>query len=158
MTHLLRKGCGSIKENYGGIFMNKHRKALIAASAMTLLLVLGMCLIGGAALLNQNGVPNSQAASDTRTAGQAEFAAASSTALQADLQAQVSQLESMVSQYQQREGQYQDEISNLQTQLDQSQSQLTQYQQVLQFLVDRGTLQVNGNGQLTLGATRGEDD
>jgi uncharacterized protein YlxW (UPF0749 family) len=131
--------------------MNKHRKALMIAFGMTLMLILGMCVIGGAAVLNPNGVPVSQAASDAKVAGQADVAVVSNASAQADLQTRVSQLESLVSQYQQREKQYQSELNTVQSQLDESQAQVTQYQQILQFLVDRGVLRVNNNGQLMLG-------
>jgi uncharacterized protein YlxW (UPF0749 family) len=121
--------------------MKKQGPAILAALVITVLVGVGMLAIGGNALLNTASVPV-QNLPDT---GSQKIA--NSVAPAADA-AQVEQLKSLVSQYQQREQQYQNQLKEAQQQIDQASSEINQYQQLVQFLVNRGIIQVNSNGQI----------
>jgi septal ring factor EnvC (AmiA/AmiB activator) len=119
--------------------MKKHVTALLAAFLITLVVGMGMFVIGGNAALNKNSVPvldspNSSAVVDTASTNQT----------------QVEQLQSLVAQYQQREQQYQDQLNAVQQQLDQASATLQQYQRLLNFLVQRGVIQVDQNGRILI--------
>jgi peptidoglycan hydrolase CwlO-like protein len=129
--------------------MNKHGTALIVAFLMSLIIGLGMFVIGGNAALNTNSVPisNSPVKGNPAVAGSAPQAA----------QSQIDQLQGLVAQYQgreqqyrQREQQYQSQLASVQGQLDQANAALQQYQQVLIYLQRLGIIQVDQSGRILL--------
>jgi uncharacterized protein YlxW (UPF0749 family) len=115
--------------------LKKHITALLAAFLITLIVGMGMVVIGGNAALNKNSVP----LQDSPNASQVSAA---------DPANQLQQLQDLVAQYQQREQQYQDQINAAQQQLDQANATLQQYQRLLNFLVERGVIQVDQNGRI----------
>ncbi len=131
--------------------MKKQAPALIAALLITLVVGLGMVVMGGNAAVNKNSVPIQDAP------GQNAQAVSGSSDPAASSQAQVEQLQSLVAQYQAREQQYQEQLNTAQQQLNDAQSQLDQasqtiqqYQRVLVFLQRRGLIQIDQNGRIFL--------
>ncbi len=121
--------------------MQKKLIALGAAVFMTACLGLIMFALGGAALLNRNGVT----ASNT-TAGQPKAAEVS-----AQQAAQVQQLQDLVAQYQAREKQYQQREQQYQSQLDQANTQLQQAKSLLDYLQSRGIIFIGSDGRVLVG-------
>jgi peptidoglycan hydrolase CwlO-like protein len=127
--------------------MTKHRTALVAAFLITLLVSLGMFVIGANAALNKNSVPVQDAP------GSGSLSAGSPAANQAEIdqmQTLITQYQQREQQYQQREQQYQDQVNTAQQQTAQLDTQLQQYQQLLQYLVNRGIIQVDQQGRILL--------
>ena len=129
--------------------MKKHGVALLAAFLISLVVGLGMFVIGGNAALNQNGVPvsNSPAASNISNAG---TGAQTQQAQIEQLQSLVAQYQSREQQYQQREQQYQNQLASVQGQLDQATATIQQYQQVLIYLQRLGIIKVDQSGRILL--------
>jgi TolA-binding protein len=135
--------------------MKSKLPALLAAFLITAVIALSMAVVGVNALVN----PNSTSVSNSPVAS----AAAVTTGVSAD-QATVGQLQTLISQYQQHEQQYQQreqqyqqqiqqdqqQIQQDQTQLQQAADQAAQIQQLLVTLQDRGLIQVDQNGQITI--------
>ena len=117
--------------------MRKHITAFFAALLITVVVGLGMFVIGGNAALNKDGLPVLNSPVTSRTSN-----------VSLNSQSQVEQLQNLVAQYQQREQQYQNELSAAQQQLDQASGTLQQYQELFQFLVQRGVIQVDQNGRV----------
>jgi len=117
--------------------MKKHITALFAALLITTIVGLGMFVIGGNAAMNKDGVPvlNSPGEKITTDPSPAN-------------QTQLEQYQNLVAQYQQREQQYQNELSDAQNQLDQAAATIQQYQRLLQFLAERGVIQVGQDGRI----------
>jgi uncharacterized protein YlxW (UPF0749 family) len=127
--------------------MKKHGSALFAAFLITLIVGVGMFVIGGNAIIT-NSVTSAQAATSSNSA---QTAANSSTANTVTVDAaQLQQLQNLVSQYQQREQQYQQQLSDAQQQINQANQSLQQYQQLLEILVSRGIIQVDQQGRIYL--------
>jgi len=115
--------------------MKKSLVASLIALLMTACVGTSIFVIGGAALLNKNGVPasNSQAQAS-------EISNVSSSN-----QTQINQMQNLISQYQDREKQYQQREQQLQDQLAQANAQLQQDQQTIQQVRSLlGALQQNG--------------
>jgi outer membrane murein-binding lipoprotein Lpp len=119
--------------------MKKQIPAIIASLLITLVIGLGMFVMGGDAVLNPNGVPVQNSPGAVSTADPSTTA-----------QAQVQQLQSLVTQYQQREQQYQSELSAAQTQLNQASTTIQQYQRLLQALQSRGLITIDNSGKVFL--------
>jgi hypothetical protein len=133
--------------------MNKHRTAMVAATLVTLVVCLGMFVIGTSAAMNKNGVP----VKDSPTSGGAAVTTSIDPAQVVQMQNLITQYQQRDQQYQQREQQYQQreqqyqaQLNSAQQQLDQTANQLAQYQRVLQFLIDRGIIQVDSRGRIFL--------
>ena len=103
--------------------MKKPFIAILIALLVTACVGASIFAIGGAALVNKNGVPASN------SAAQASDVAAVNSSQQTD---QLAQLQGLVSQYQDHEQQYQEREQQLQQQLDQANTQIQQDQQTLQ--------------------------
>ena len=119
--------------------MKKQIPAIIASLLFTLVIGLGMFIMGGDAVLNPNGVPV-----------QNSPGAVSTTDTTSTAQSQVQQLQSLVAQYQTREQQYQSELSAAQTQLNQASTTIQQYQRLLQALQSRGLISIDNSGRVSL--------
>jgi TolA-binding protein len=129
--------------------MKKHGVALLVAFVISLIVGVGMFVIGGNAAMNPNGVPaaNSPGSGRSLAAG----SGAQTTQSQIDqLQGLVAQYQSREQQYQQREQQYQSQLSSVQQQLDQANAAVQQYQQVLVYLQQLGIIQVDRSGRILL--------
>jgi peptidyl-tRNA hydrolase len=115
----------------------KNIVALLAAFGMTL--VMGILILGvGINALFFNKISPAQAAVPTSQAAAAD-------------QASIQQLQDLVSQYQSREGQYKSELQQATDSLNQANQQIQQYKQLTQALIDAGVIQINSNGQVSLG-------
>ncbi|MCL4559626.1 MAG: hypothetical protein M1281_03295 [Chloroflexi bacterium] len=127
----------------------KHFVAIIAALAITGVVAGAMFAIGGNALLNTNTLPifnNPKQALATAT--QSANPSSTSSANQAQLQAEVQQLQGLISQYQTREQQYQTQLNNAAQQLQQAQAQIQQYQSILVALQNAGIIRIGQDGRI----------
>ncbi len=125
--------------------MKKQVMALLAALIMTACVGVSIFAIGGAALINKNGVPVANSVSQA-----SEISSVSSSQ-----QDQIAQLQDLVSQYQDREQQYQQREQQLQEQLSQANTQVQQDQQMLQqvqillsALQQRGMIKITNDGRI----------
>ena len=123
----------------------KHATALIAAFLITIVVGMGMFVIGGNAALNKDG----SAPLDSPQQANSQQANSASPAVDNN-QARIDQLQNLVTQYQQREQQYQDELNTAQQQLDQTNTTIGQYQQLFQALIQRGVIQVDQSGRVLI--------
>ncbi len=128
--------------------MKKQLVALLAALFMTACVGIGIFAIGGAALINKNGVAVSNSQVEAAKVSQASN-------LSSSQQAQIDQLQSLVSQYQDREQQYQQREQQLQQQLEQANAQVAQDQRIvqqaqslLQALQERGLITISADGRI----------
>ena len=121
--------------------MRKHVLALLAAIVITAITAFGMLVVGVNALVN----PNSTAVVNTPAQ-----AVAGNTADAATYQAQIAQLQSQITQYQARERQYQAALQNDNAQLNQAAQELQMIQQLLAYLQNRGLIQIDNQGQITV--------
>lgn len=126
--------------------MKKPVIAMLIALFMTAILGVSIFAIGGAALLNNNGIPVSN------SPVQGSSVSALDSPHQTD---QINQLQSLVSQYQDHEQQYKQREQQLQQQLAQANAQLQQDQQLIQqvkmllgALQQRGLIRINDDGQI----------
>ena len=117
--------------------MKKHATALLAAFFMTMIVGLGMFVIGGNAAMNKDSVPISNSPGPKTT-----------TDLVSVSQSQLEQYKNLIAQYQQREQQYQSELSDAQNQLNQAATMIQQYQRLMEFLAERGVIQIDQNGRI----------
>ncbi len=117
--------------------MKKHLPALLAAIFTTLVIGMGMFVIGANAALNKNGVPVQDAPGLDLTSSSASAG-------------QVEQLQNLAAQYQAREQQYQAQLEDLQQQLAQASAEIEQYQRLLAFLQRRGLIQIDRDGRIYL--------
>ena len=121
----------------------KRFQGLVAAAAITLVLALGMVVIGVDAASNTNTAPI------LSSPAQASLASALASQAQADQsQAQIAQLQSLIKQYQDREKQYQSEIQSLSQKLNDASAQTDQLQQILMALQQRGIIQITRDGRI----------
>ena len=119
--------------------MMKHATALIAAFLITIVVGLGMFVIGGNAALNKDGSTPLDSPQQSSSADPVD-----------NNQSRIDQLQSLVTQYQQREQQYQNELNTAQQQLDQANATIGQYQQLFQALIQRGVIQVDQSGRVLI--------
>lgn len=117
--------------------MKKHATALLAAFIMTMVVGLGMFVIGGNAAINKDSVPVLNSPGQKTTTGLVSVS-----------QSQLEQYQNLIAQYQQREQQYQNELSDAQNQLNQAATMIQQYQRLLEFLAERGVIQIDQNGRI----------
>ena len=146
----------------------KRLQGIIAATVITIIVSLGMVVIGADAATNVNSVPvnnspngvpaaaslassgaGSTTANTTAQTAQ-DSAAAAQDAQFKSMQAQIDQLQSQIKQYQSREQQYQTEIKSLSQQLVDANATANQAQQVLQALQERGIIQITRDGRIFL--------
>lgn len=127
--------------------MKKPIVAAIIALFITACIGAGMFSIGGAALLNKNGV------TAANSPAQSVQPVSLNNVQQSD---QVAQLQSLISQYQEHEKQYQQREQQLQDQLAQANAQIQSDQQLLQqaqalvqALRERGIIRID-NGRIFL--------
>ena len=120
--------------------MKKQYMALLAAFAITLCMGAGMLLVSGSALINKNGIPVADSPAAATATAQAKTAE----------QAQIQQLQSMVTEYQTREVKYQSELQSAGQDLQRANNQMQQYQLLLMALQNRGYINIEPNGQITI--------
>ena len=128
--------------------MKKSFMAVLIALLVTVCVGVPIFAIGGAALMNKDGVTPSN------SPAQASQASLVNSSQQND---QVGQLQGLVSQYQDREKQYQQREGQLQQQLAQANAQLQQDQQLLQqvqsllgALQQRGLIRLTNDGRIVI--------
>jgi len=121
--------------------MRKHILALLAAIVITGMTAFGMLVVGVNALVNPN---------TTSTADTPAQATAGSSASTASYQAEIAQLQSQIAQYQARDQQYQVALQNDNAQLHQAAQELQMVQQLLAYLQNRGLIQIDNQGQITV--------
>ena len=140
----------------------KRLQGIIAATIVTVVISLGMLVIGADAATNVNSVPVSNppaqaSLASSSTAGTAanttaqtaqDSAAAAQDAQFKAMQDQIDQLQSQIKQYQSREQQYQTEIKSQAQKLAQADQQANTFQQVLAALQDRGLIQITRDGRI----------
>ena len=120
--------------------MKKHYTAILAAFLITMCIGAGMLLASGSAYLNKNGIPVANSP-----------ASATATAVVTSAQeAQIQQLQSLVDQFQKREVQYQSELATASQQLQSANAQLQQYQFVMAALQNRGIINIDQNGRISV--------
>ena len=120
--------------------MKKQYMALLAAFAITLCMGAGMLRVSGSALINKNGVPVADSPAAATATAQAKTAE----------QAQIQQLQSMVAEYQTREVKYQSELQSAGQDLQRANNQMQQYQLLLMALQNRGYINIDPNGQVSI--------
>jgi uncharacterized protein YpmS len=123
--------------------MRKHILALLAAIVITGVTAFGMLVVGVNALVNPNTT------STVNTPAQAS-ASTSTTPSTATYQAEIAQLQSQIAQYQARDRQYQVALQNDNAQLNQAAQELQMVQQLLAYLQNRGLIQIDNSGQITV--------
>lgn len=132
--------------------------AIIAALAITVVVAVGMLLIGANALFNPNAGPIFNSPSAVQAAAPAASSSsngANTTAVSAaggnasDAQ-QIAQLQALVKQYQDREKQYQTELNQAATQLNQANQNAQNYQNILAQLQQLGVINITADGQITV--------
>jgi peptidoglycan hydrolase CwlO-like protein len=140
----------------------KRLQGIIAATIVTIVISLGMLVIGADAATNVNSVPVNNSPKGVPAAASLASAASSSTAnasaqtahdtAQAAqltaMQAQIDQLQGLVKQYQTREQQYQTELKSQAQKLATANNQANTFQQVLTALQDRGLIQITSDGRI----------
>ena len=127
--------------------MRKQLIAFLAAFVITGIVALSMVVVGVNAAINPNGVAVSNSP--------AQAASTTSTTSSSD-QAQIAQLQSLISQYQAREQQYQTALQNDNAQLAQAAQETQMVQQLLGYLQNRGLIQIDSQGQITVTGHRGD--
>jgi peptidoglycan hydrolase CwlO-like protein len=127
--------------------MKKTIIASLIALLMTACVGTSIFVIGGAALLNKNGV--------TPSNSQAQLSQVSNVS--SSNQAQIDQMQNLINQYQDREKQYQQREQQLQDQLAQANAQVQQDQQMVQqirsllaALQQRGLITVTNDGRILI--------
>jgi uncharacterized surface protein with fasciclin (FAS1) repeats len=121
--------------------MKKQFIAFLAAFVITGIVGLSMLIVGVNAAVNPNGVQVSNSP--------AQAATISSTTSLSD-QTQVAQLQNLIAQYKTREQQYQTALQSDNTQLNQAAQEMQMVQQLLAYLQNRGIIQIDSQGQITV--------
>ena len=125
--------------------MKKPFMAVLIALLVTACVGASIFAIGGAALLNKNGVPASNSAAQAAVANTSQ-----STDQVAQLQSLVSQYQDHEQQYQQREQQLQQQLAQANTQIQQDQQTLQQVQMLLAALQQRGLIRLTNDGRVVI--------
>lgn len=126
----------------------KRLQGLIAATVTTMVISLGMFVIGVSAAVNTNRVPVSNSPAQASLAANTTAAKASAKAAPDAAQAQIDQLQNLIKQYQEREQQYQTEIKSQAQKLADATNQANTLQQVLVALQQRGLIQITRDGRI----------
>jgi uncharacterized protein YpmS len=121
--------------------MRKQVAAFLFAFIITAIVVLSMLVVGVNAANNPNGVT----ASNSPTAPAASASTSTDSA-----QAQIAQLQAELAQYQARDQQYQAALNSDNQQLSQAAQEMQMIQQLLIYLQNRGLIQINNQGQITV--------
>ena len=119
--------------------MKKSIIPVLVALLITACVGVSMFAIGGAALLNKNGVPISGAPAQGSDAPGLNSPRSVG---------QVEQMQTLISQYQDHEQQYQQREQQLQDQLSQANIQIQQFQNLLAALQQRGVIRITNDGRV----------
>lgn len=111
--------------------------AVVTAAVITLIVGLGMLVVGVNAVLNPNSIPVSNSPAEASAVNNLP------ASTDANSQSQIAQLQSLVAQYQNREKQYQAQINQLNSQLQDAQSILAELQR-------RGIIRIGADGSVQL--------
>lgn len=127
--------------------MKKSFTPVLVALLITACVGASMFAIGGAALLNKNGVSTSN--SPAHQVSDAVGLNASQQVSQVDqLQNLVSQYQDHEQQYQQREQQLQEQLAQANAQIQQDQQMIGQFQNLLTALQQRGVIRITNDGRI----------
>ena len=119
--------------------MRKQWIAILVAFVITGVIALSILIVGVSAAVNPNGVPVSNSPSQAALQG--------STSSSTDQQ--VAQLQNQITQYQAA-------LQNDQAQLNQASQEMQMVQQLLTYLQQRGIIQIDNQGQITVIGRRGD--
>ena len=128
--------------------MKKPFMAVLIAVLVTACVGAGMFAVGGAALVNKDGV--TPANSPSQASGDSTVNASQSADQVAQLQSLVSQYQDREQQYQQREQQLQGELAQANAQIQQDQQTLEQVQMLLAALQQRGLIRLTNDGRVVI--------
>jgi len=127
--------------------MKKQVTAILFALLITACVGIPIFVVGGAALLNKNGVPVSDSSpqvsmvSNTNISGQDQAA---------QLQDLISQYQDHEQQYQQREQQLQEQLAQANAQIQQDQQMIQQVQMLIGALQQRGLISITPDGRIRI--------
>ena len=124
--------------------MKKPFMAVLIALLVTACVGVSIFAIGGAALVNKNGVTPSN------SPAQASNASTVNSSQVDQLQALVSQYKDREQQYQQREGQLQQQLAAANTQIQEDRQTLQQVQMLLGALQQRGLIRLTNDGRIVI--------
>jgi peptidoglycan hydrolase CwlO-like protein len=128
--------------------MKKPFMAVLIALLVTACVGVSIFAIGGAALVNKNGVTPSDSPAQ---ASNASTVNSSQQSKQVDqLQALVSQYKDREQQYQQREGQLQQQLAEANAQIQEDRQTLQQVQMLLGALQQRGLIRFTNDGRIVI--------
>ena len=127
--------------------MKKQFMAAFVALLITACVGASIFAIGGAALLNKNGVPVSNSVSQVSEISNTTL---SQTDQVAQLQDLISQYQDHEQQYQQREQQLQEQLAQANAQVQQDQRMLQQVQNLLGALQQRGLITITNDGRIVI--------
>lgn len=127
--------------------MTKHFSAILTALLITACVGASIFAIGGAALLNRNGVPVSNSSAQV---SQISDTNGTQPAQVAQLQDLVTQYQSREQEYQQREQQLQEQLAQANAQVQQDQQMLQQVQALLSALQQRGLISMTDDGRIRI--------
>lgn len=126
--------------------MKRSLSAILVALFITACVAGSIFAVGGAALLNKNGVVSSNSTDQGSVA---------TDSVTGEPISQVDQLQNLVSQYQDREQQYQQreqqlqqELTQANAQIQQDQQMIGQFQNLLTALQQRGVIRVTSDGRV----------
>ena len=123
--------------------MKKSTTAILSALLMTLCVATSIFAIGGAALLNRNGTPTSNA----QASGGGDLNAPQSSQ-SAQVQSLIAQYQDHEQQYQQREQQLQQQLADANAKVQQDQQLIQQFQMLLNALQQRGLIRITDDGRV----------
>ena len=126
--------------------MKKSLVAMLIALLMTAMIAVSVFAIGGAALINKNGVAVLNA--PAQGSGAAGLDSPQQTDQIAQLQGLVTQYQDREKQYQQREQQLQDQLAQANTQIQQNQQLIQQVRELLRALQQRRLITITNDGQI----------
>ena len=125
--------------------MKKPFMAALIALLVTGCVGAAMFAIGGAALVNKNGVQAFDSAAQNSAANSLQQANQV-----AQLQSLISQYQDHEQQYQQREQQLQDQLAQANAQIQQDQQTMQQVQTLLSALQQRGLIRLTDDGRIMI--------
>jgi chromosome segregation ATPase len=129
--------------------MKKQFMAVFVALLITACVGASIFAVGGAALLNKNGVPVSNSVSQVQVS-EISNTTLSQTDQVAQLQDLISQYQDHEQQYQQREQQLQEQLAQANAQVQQDQRMLQQIQMLLNALQQRGLINITSDGRIVI--------
>jgi peptidoglycan hydrolase CwlO-like protein len=126
--------------------MKKPVTAVLVALFITACVGVSVLTVGGAALLNKNGVSTSN--SLTQSSDGAGVSSPQQDSQADQTQSLIAQYQDHEQQYQQREQQLQEQLSQANAQIQQDQQTIEQFQNLLTALQQRGVIRITNDGRV----------